>query len=250
MWEALARPSRRLKPGERIRFGDQDSESASFLTLVEAIGDGRWLVQFDSLKDQEGIIERHGHVPLPQYIKREDSPGDVERYQTVFADRAASAAAPTAGLHLTDTVLDSVRSRGIEVVTVDLAVGLDTFQPLRGRRLDDQVMHTEAYRVPPETAAAVAEASRVVAVGTTTVRALEAAAVGPSEGRTDLFIRPGFRFEVVDVLLTNFHVPRSSLLVLLEAFVGERWRLLYDHALREDYRFLSFGDAMLVPRHR
>lgn len=239
-WSALVRPGRRLRPGTVLGVHGEP------VLVVGGAEDETRVVTFLGDRPVEDVLTEVGEMPLPPYIHHRLE--DPDRYQTVFARRPGSAAAPTAGLHLTDTVLDSVRSQGIEVATVELQVGLDTFQPLRGPTLDDQVMHTEAYRVPPETAAAVAGASRVVAVGTTTVRALEAAAVGSSEGRTDLFIRPGFGFAVVDVLLTNFHVPRSSLLVLLEAFMGERWRALYAQALRRDYRFLSFGDAMLVER--
>lgn len=239
-WSALVRPGRRLREGTVL---EHDGEAV--LTVGPTDGETR-SVTFGGERPVDDILADLGEMPLPPYITR--SLDDPDRYQTVFARQRGSAAAPTAGLHLTERVLDSVRARGVQVVTVDLQVGLDTFQPLRGPTLADQVMHTEAYRVPEETATAVAEASRVVAVGTTTVRALEAAAVGPAAGRTDLFIRPGFDFAVVDVLLTNFHVPRSSLLVLLEAFMGERWRTLYDHALGAGYRFLSFGDAMVVSR--
>lgn len=239
-WSALVRPGRRLPGGTTL-----GSSGEAVLTVGPARGETRE-VTFLGDRPVDDVLQDVGRMPLPPYIHtRLETP---DRYQTVFARRPGSAAAPTAGLHLTRSLLDDIRSRGIEVASVDLTVGLDTFRPLRGRTLEDQVMHSEAYRVPEETAAAVARATRVVAVGTTTVRALEAAAVGPPAGRTDLFIRPGFRFEAVDVLLTNFHVPRSSLLVLLEAFMGERWRALYDHALASGYRFLSFGDAMLVAR--
>jgi S-adenosylmethionine:tRNA ribosyltransferase-isomerase len=191
-------------------------------------------------------LEAHGVVPLPPYIERPIA--DPERYQTVYAARPGSVAAPTAGLHLTTDVLERCRVRGVDVATVDLAVGLATFQPITAARVEDHHMHVERYDVPDATMAAVARAKRVVAVGTTSVRALEAAARGPQRGATDLFIRAPFDFRVVDLLLTNFHMPRSSLLVLLDAFCGSRWRELYDCALREGYRFLSFGDAMLVSK--
>jgi S-adenosylmethionine:tRNA ribosyltransferase-isomerase len=239
-WQALVRPGRRLRQGTVLGTGGEPD-----LEVGAAAGDTR-VVTFLGARAVDEVIDEVGVVPLPPYITAPLA--DPDRYQTVFARRPGSAAAPTAGLHLTDRVLDAVRDRGVEVATVELRVGLDTFQPLRPSTLDDQVMHTEAYRVPPATTAAVARASRVVAVGTTTVRALESAAAGPSEGRTDLFIRPGHAFAAVDLLLTNFHVPRSSLLVMLEAFMGRRWRALYGHALERDYRFLSFGDAMLVAR--
>jgi S-adenosylmethionine:tRNA ribosyltransferase-isomerase len=193
------------------------------------------------------LLAAYGTVALPPYIH--EPLADPERYQTVYADRPGSVAAPTAGLHLTDEVLARCRERGAAVHSVDLAVGLATFRPLEGGRVEDHVMHSERYRVPAETMAACRQAERVVAVGTTTVRALEtAAATGELEGESRLYIRPGFRFAVVDALMTNFHLPRSSLLVLLEAFCGRRWRSLYKEALGQGYRFLSFGDAMLVGR--
>ena len=186
-------------------------------------------------------------MPLPPYIT--EPLDDPERYQTVFARRPGSAAAPTAGLHLTDAVLDRCRDRGIGVATVDLEVGLGTFAPIRADAVEDHVVHTERYAIPPATVAAVEVADRVVAVGTTVVRTLESwAATGATEGPTDLYVRRGHRFAKVDVLLTNFHVPRSSLLVLVDAFVGDRWRDLYATALDRGYRFLSFGDAMLLER--
>ncbi len=193
------------------------------------------------------LLEALGAPPLPPYLT--EGIADAERYQTVYAERPVSAAAPTAGLHLTPAVFDSLAARGVKMARVELAVGLDTFRPLRGDTLDGHVMHTESYRVPEETVAAIEAAARVVAVGTTVVRTLESwAATGKRQGRTDLFLRPGAEFRVVDVLLTNFHFPRSTLLVLLEAFMGPRWRALYDHALENDFRFLSLGDAMLVQR--
>jgi S-adenosylmethionine:tRNA ribosyltransferase-isomerase len=192
-----------------------------------------------------------GEVPLPPYIT--EPLADPERYQTVYARRPASAAAPTAGLHLTAAVLDGLRARGVAVVPVELVVGLDTFRPIAADRVEDHRMHSEAYRVPDRTwaevAATRARGGRVVAVGTTVVRALEtAAARGALAGRTDLFIHGERPFAAVDRLLTNFHTPRSSLLVLVEAFVGPRWRRLYAEALAGPYRFLSFGDAMLLTR--
>jgi S-adenosylmethionine:tRNA ribosyltransferase-isomerase len=193
--------------------------------------------------------EQHGRLPLPPYIHQPLA--DPSRYQTVYATTPGSVAAPTAGLHLTTEVLDGCRARGVSVATVDLVVGLDTFRPIAVDDVDDHVMHSESYAVPESTWAACQSAERVVAVGTTTVRALEAAAATRSlTGRTDLFIKGDYPFQVVDVLLTNFHLPRSSLLLLIEAFVGPRWRALYEIALTEGYRFLSFGDAMLLSRAR
>ncbi len=236
-WEALARPARKLRPGERL-----DGDGVA-VTMVAPLDGGRWEV------DVEGDLDAAGALPLPPYIRT--PPADPERYQTVFARRAVSAAAPTAGLHLTDAVLDRCRRRGIAVATVELAIGVDTFRPVTTERLEDHVIHTEAYEVPEETLAACRDARRVVAVGTTVVRALESVAAGASaRGRTDLFITPGYEFRTVDVLLTNFHLPRTTLLAMIEAFIGPRWRDLYAVALREGYRFLSFGDAMLLERTR
>jgi S-adenosylmethionine:tRNA ribosyltransferase-isomerase len=199
----------------------------------------------------EGLLaalDRHGEIPLPPYIH--ETLADPERCQTVFADRPESVAAPTAGLHLTPAVLDGCRAAGARIETVVLAVGLGTFKPITAERVADHPMHAERYRVPRATLDACAAADRVVAVGTTVVRALEsAAATGEPEGSTDLFIRPGHEFRVVDALLTNFHLPRSSLLVLIEAFYGPAWRDLYALARQEGYRFLSFGDAMLLARN-
>ena len=239
-WRALVRPGRRL-PAGTVLVADDGTPVAE---IGAAAGDdGERLVRL--LADPE----RHGSVPLPPYIH--EPLADPDRYQTVYARTPGSVAAPTAGLHLTGEVLDQVRALGVAVHTVDLKVGLGTFRPITADRLGDHVMHEERYAVPAETLDACRRATgRVVAVGTTSVRALESAArTGELEGRTDLFITPGFEFRVVDVLLTNFHQPRSSLLVLLSAFVGEpRWRELYEIALAEGYRFLSFGDAMLVAR--
>jgi S-adenosylmethionine:tRNA ribosyltransferase-isomerase len=233
-WTALVRPGRRLAPGTRV-------EGPGVAVVIgERLGGGRRRVEV------EGAIEGHGVIALPPYI-RAPLP-DPERYQTVYACRPGSVAAPTAGLHLTEAVLDACRAAGAEVATLELAVGLDTFKPIVVDDLDAHEMHTEAFRVPAATMDACAAAERVVAVGTTTLRALESAGRGRREGRTGLFIRSPFEFRVVDVLLTNFHMPRSTLLVLLDAFIGPRWRHLYTVALEENYRFLSFGDAMLVTR--
>ncbi len=249
-WEALVRPSRKLAPGTELRPAD----SAGDLVVVVGadLGEGRRHVEVRTDGDELAALERHGEMPLPPYLT--SGLDDPERYQTVFSERAASAAAPTAGLHLTPEVLARCEERGIGRADVELVVGLGTFRPIATEAVEDHVMHSEQYRVPAGTMAACertrAGGGRVVAVGTTAVRALEsAAATGRLEGRTELFITPGFEFRVVDRLLTNFHLPRSSLLVMVEAFVGPRWRDLYATALAEDYRFLSFGDAMLL-HHR
>jgi S-adenosylmethionine:tRNA ribosyltransferase-isomerase len=197
------------------------------------------------------VVDRAGSMPLPPYIRAPLD--DPDRYQTVYWAPSnpgqQSTAAPTAGLHLTSAVLDGCRAAGAGIATVDLAIGLDTFQPVTAPTPDQHVIHSERYAVPKETMRACRKASRVIAVGTTTVRALEsAAATGRLAGRTDLYIHGDYSFRVVDVLLTNFHMPRSTLLLLVEAFCGPEWRQLYATALDQGYRFLSFGDAMLVAR--
>ncbi len=254
-WEALVRPGRRVPPGTALVAGDD---------LAVEVGeplsdDGRRHVRLNvgggrdadpgapSIDAELAALERHGAVPLPPYIT--EPLADPERYQTVYAERPDSVAAPTAGLHLTRRVLDGCRAAGARIEPVELAVGLGTFRPITTSRVEDHHMHAERYRVPARTWQACQEATRVLAVGTTTVRALEAAALtGEMCGRTELFIRRSWPWRVVDALLTNFHMPRSSLLVLIDAFVGPRWRQLYGEALAEGYRFLSFGDAMLLAR--
>ncbi|HUB70444.1 MAG TPA: tRNA preQ1(34) S-adenosylmethionine ribosyltransferase-isomerase QueA [Acidimicrobiales bacterium] len=236
-WEALVRPGRRLPPGTVLYAGEQP-----VLEVRERREGGNREVA--SLVPE---LTDYGTLALPPYIRAPLA--DPERYQTVYAERPGSVAAPTAGLHLTAAVLDGCRRKGVAIASVDLAVGLGTFRPIKSGHVEGHSMHAERYRVPEETWQACKEATRVVAVGTTTVRALEsAAATGLLESRTELFIQPGHHFSVVDVLVTNFHQPRSTLLVLLEAFAGPGWRHLYDVALREGYRFLSFGDAMVVGR--
>ncbi len=241
-WEALVRPSKKLAPGSVVT-----AEGLS-VEIGKDLGEGRRLVRLDpGDRPLLDVLHEVGLPPLPPYI--EEQIDDPERYQTVFADRPVSAAAPTAGLHLTEEVLGRLRDRGIETATVELAVGLDTFRPVTVDRLDDHVMHSEWYSIPAETIAKIKAATRVVAVGTTSVRALETwATTGEAEGRSRIFIRRPYEWSVVDVLMTNFHLPRSTLLCLVDAFVGPRWRDLYAEALAEDYRFLSFGDAMLMIR--
>lgn len=249
VWEVLLKPSRRIRVGETLLL-DDGSPAAQ---VVGELGDGRWLLRWCVTSGSvENFLARHGEVPLPPYIH--GTLDDPERYQTVYARRPASVAAPTAGLHLTTELLDRLRAAGVIVLSLELVVGLGTFRPITAEQVEDHVMHAESYRLSGEVAGAVqaaaADGRRVLAVGTTVVRALESwGATGRREGRTDLFIRRGHRFAVVDRLLTNFHVPRSSLLVLIDAFVGERWRFLYEEALGNGYRFLSLGDAMLLDRH-
>lgn len=246
-WEALCRPARRLRRGDVL---DATSGSLRF-EVGEDLGGGRMLVRPIHDGELHEALAAAGSVPLPPYLDGELE--DPERYQTVYARRAASAAAPTAGLHLTPALLAAVEAAGARTAHVELVVGLDTFRPVATESIEDHVIHTEHYDVPARTWEAVeaarAGSGRVVAVGTTTTRALEtAAATGRLSGRTSLFVTPGHRWAAVDVLLTNFHLPRSSLLAMVEAFVGPRWRDLYELALGEGYRFLSFGDAMLLGR--
>jgi len=240
-WEALVRPGRKVAPGTVLVAGPDLA-----VVVGERLEEGRRLVELRT-DDLVAALERHGQVPLPPYIHAPLD--DAERYQTVYAEEPGSVAAPTAGLHLTERVLDDIRAAGAQVVGVDLWVGLGTFRPISAEHVEDHAMHAERFHVPEATWAACQEADRVVAVGTTTVRALESAAeLGQLSGRTELFLHPGRELAVVDVLLTNFHLPRSSLLVLVEAFAGPHWRDLYDVALRDGYRFLSFGDCMLLGR--
>jgi S-adenosylmethionine:tRNA ribosyltransferase-isomerase len=238
-WDALVRPSARLRDGEVLSAAD----GTPVVELGEAHGDGTRRVR---VLVGEAALAGYGSVPLPPYITTPLD--DPERYQTVYARQPGSVAAPTAGLHLTTDVFAGLAANGIATAKVELVVGLDTFKPIT---VDDPArhrIHTERYRVPAETWAACRAARRVVAVGTTTVRALESAATGELAGRSDLFIRRPYDWRVIDVLLTNFHLPRTTLLMMVDAFVGPRWRDLYATALGEGYRFLSFGDAMLLER--
>jgi S-adenosylmethionine:tRNA ribosyltransferase-isomerase len=244
-WKALVRPGRRLPPGTRLATTPSAPPAVEVGARVEPFDTGQRRVKF--LTDPAALLAAAGAVALPPYIN--EPLVDPERYQTVYADRPGSVAAPTAGLHLTTAILDRCRARGAEVHAVDLAVGLATFRPISTAKVEEHVMHAERFRVPPETLAACHQARRVIAIGTTTLRALESAAVtGVLAGDTSLYIHGDYSFEVVDVLMTNFHLPRSSLLVLLEAFCGPRWRDLYADARAAGYRFLSFGDAMIVSR--
>lgn len=241
-WEALVRPSRKLKAGSVLRNEAMD------IVIGEDLGEGRRIVEPRlGARRLLDVLEEVGLPPLPPYIERQIS--DPERYQTVFAQRPLSAAAPTAGLHLTESVFAGLEARGVRVGTIELAVGLDTFRPMTVDRLDDHVMHSEWYSIPAVTQELISSAERIVAVGTTTVRALETWGHGAApEGRSSLFIRRPFDWSVVDVMMTNFHLPASTLLCMIDAFVGPRWREIYAEALAQGYRFLSFGDAMLSQR--
>jgi S-adenosylmethionine:tRNA ribosyltransferase-isomerase len=242
-WEALVRPARRLRPGEELVAPD----GRPVLRVGERTTAGD-TVRVELTGPALDVLDAYGEVPLPPYIHTPLA--DPRRYQTVYAAEPGSAAAPTAGLHLTPELIARIGTSGVPVVAVELAVGLDTFQPVGEPDPRDHRMHSERYRVPAAAWAACEAAQRVVAVGTPTVRALEsAAASGQLEGRTELFLYRGRQFEVVDVMMTNFHLPRTTLLMMIDAFVGPRWRTLYATALAEGYRFLSFGDAMLLDRH-
>jgi len=242
VWTALVRPGRRLPPGTVLSAAQG---LPGVVEVGERLAEGQRRVRF--LADPVEVLANCGTVALPPYIHAPLE--DPCRYQTVYADRPGSVAAPTAGLHMTEDVLARCRAQGVQVHAVDLAVGIATFKPVAVDRAEDHVMHQERYQVPADTWEACRAARRVVAVGTTTVRALEtAASTGELEGFSDLFIRGDFPFAVVDVLLTNFHLPRSTLLLLLESFCGDRWRRMYETALGAGYRFLSFGDAMIVGR--
>lgn len=246
LWSALVRPGRHLHEGARVTISERLS-----VEILETRVRGERLVRVECAGDLDEEIERIGHVPLPPYIHRPDQPADRERYQTVFAQNRGSAAAPTAGLHFTPEVLQACRAAGAEIAPVTLHVGLGTFQPLLHETVEENRLHSERFSIPAETAAKLASARRRIAVGTTVVRTLEAAArngsLGPKEGETDLFIYPGFEFRAVDAMLTNFHLPRSSLLLLVCAFGGKDLILsAYRHAVERRYRFFSYGDCMLI----
>jgi len=252
-WETLVRPGRKVPTGERIIFGEGELEG-----VVEGRGEyGVRIVRFSSKGGFHEALHRLGHIPLPPYIKREDEPLDRERYQTIFAKRGAAVAAPTAGLHFTPGILDQLHARGVEIVEITLEVGLGTFEPVRTERIEDHKIHKESYEIPELAAAAIAGALRerrpVLAVGTTVVRALEDAAekacgeVNAGRAEAGILLYPGKAFRVVDQLLTNFHLPGSSLLALVAAFAGrENILRAYTHAVQADYRFYSYGDCMLI----
>ena len=253
VWEVMARPARKLKPGKKITF---DSELTG--EVVGYLGEGRRLVKFHLPEGKKFMekLEEIGHVPLPPYVEREETPEDRVKYQTVFARKEGSVAAPTAGLHFTPELLNKLKEKGIIIKTVTLHVGPGTFKPVKVERVEEHQMDYETYSVPEETAAEVKRAKeegrRVVAVGTTVVRTLESAAdeegfVKAGEGITSLFIYPGYRFKVIDALITNFHLPRSTLLMLVSAFAGKEKVLnAYKEAVKKGYRFYSFGDAMFI----
>ena len=236
-WEVLARPSKRLRPGLELRAGEDRLE------LVESLGEGHWAV---FAPDVPGLLERSGRMPLPPYIS--PTPEKESRYQTVYARNEGSAAAPTAGFHFTRRVLEDAERAGARIARITLHVGVGTFMPVRTERLEEHRMHAERYSVPPEAGRIVEAARRVVVAGTTVARTVETwTATGEREGESELFVYPGYRWLAVDTLLTNFHLPRSTLLAMVMSFGGEELvREAYKTAVRERYRFYSFGDAMLL----
>jgi len=250
-WLAMTRSSKPVREGTRLAFGD----GLAAVVIDAEHGELRRL-RFDWQGDFQAQLERHGRIPLPPYIRRSEEDDDRDRYQTVFAREAGSVAAPTAGLHFTPGVLEELAGRGVEIRPLTLHVGPGTFQPVRVENLAEHRMHREYYEIPETLAAAVNDARRdgrrIVAVGTTTTRALESACgddglLCPGAGDTEIFITPGFRFRVVDALVTNFHLPRSTLLMLVSAFAGrERVLEAYGHAVKQRYRFFSYGDCMLI----
>ena len=284
-WNALVRPGRKVRIGDTLEFFQEPLAPEGFVTghdfsradnanpsdgalapanpllRAEVLGSGEFgerTLHFAPTEDFFAALEKIGHMPLPPYIKREDQTGDRERYQTVFAQERGSVAAPTAGLHFTPSVLEAIAARGVEIAKLTLHVGLGTFAPLRVERVDEIHLHSERYTLPAATAEALnrarAEGRRVVAVGTTAVRTLEHCALAaagsqlqPHSGETSIFISPGHKFRIVNAMLTNFHLPKSSLLMLVSAFAGrERVLAAYAHAVRERYRFFSYGDCMFI----
>lgn len=257
-WHALVRPGRKVAIGERLVFPAQDGQIILEAEVLERGQFGDRLLEFAPVEDFFAVLDSIGHMPLPPYIHRDDAAADRERYQTVFSRERGSVAAPTAGLHFTPQMLERIAARGVEIARVTLHVGLGTFAPLRVERVADVRLHREHYTIPAETAEAVnrarSEKRRIVAVGTTVVRTLEAAAqrvgsepLAAHSAETDIFISPGFDFRVVGALLTNFHLPQSSLLMLVSAFAGrDRTLAAYRHAVQSRYRFFSYGDCMFL----
>jgi S-adenosylmethionine:tRNA ribosyltransferase-isomerase len=264
-WSALVRPSRKVQPGERLHFAAFNGTEPLLEAEILTAGDfGERTLRFDPVQDFQAVLNTIGHMPLPPYIHRDDSEDDRDRYQTVFSHDPGSAAAPTAGLHFTPKILAELRQRGVQIETITLHVGLGTFQPVRAESVEDIRLHAEHYTLPAATAeavnAALREGRRIIAAGTTTTRTLEHCAqhslgfephggvrLEAHSGSTSIFISPGYRFRVVSGLLTNFHLPQSTLLMLVSAFAGREAVLAaYAHAVRERYRFFSYGDCMLI----
>jgi S-adenosylmethionine:tRNA ribosyltransferase-isomerase len=257
-WEALVRPGRKMRVGERVDFGDGELSA-------EVVGRGEYglrRIRLTAKGDVSQAIERLGHIPLPPYISREDEPGDRERYQTIFADHPGAVAAPTAGLHFSPAILDKLKNHGSEITAITLEVGLGTFQPIHVDEIEKHQINAERYEISEQAAVAICRAKRdarpILAIGTTVVRALEDAAgkaalkhsptiIEPGAAEAGIFIKPGHEFRVVDQLLTNFHLPQSTLLVLVSAFAGRELTLrAYRHAVKAGYRFYSYGDCMWI----
>ena len=258
-WHALVRPGRKVAIGEILVFPSQSGAIELKAEVLERGQYGDRLLRFEPVGDDfYGALDRIGHIPLPPYIHRDDAEADRERYQTVYSRERGSVAAPTAGLHFSSQVLDGISAGGVKIARITLHVGLGTFAPLRVERVADVHLHRERYTLPAATAEAlnraVNERRRIVAVGTTVVRTLEhcalqaaGAKLAPHSGETEIFISPGFEFRMVSALLTNFHLPQSSLLMLVSAFAGpERVQAAYRHAVAERYRFFSYGDCMFI----
>jgi len=257
-WKALVRPGKKIQVGDKLAFASADNTASLEAEVIQYGEFGERLLRFAPTPDFFVQLEKFGHMPLPPYIRRPDDAEDRQRYQTVFAQPPGSAAAPTAGLHFTPEVLHQIRARGVTITFITLHVGLGTFQPLRVDRVEDIRLHAEHYTLPEATAEAVnqalAEGRRVVAAGTTTVRTLEHCAqtangesLQPQSGSTSIFLSPGYQFKVVSALLTNFHLPQSSLLMLVSAFADRETVLAaYRHAVQEKYRFFSYGDCMFL----
>jgi S-adenosylmethionine:tRNA ribosyltransferase-isomerase len=255
-WEGLVRPGRKIGVGERLTFGEGDVQLEAEIIARGEFGERT--VRFKAVPDFMARLERLGHMPLPPYIDRHDEDSDREMYQTIYAQKPGSVAAPTAGLHFTAEVMEQIHARGIETAEVTLHVGLGTFQPVRVEEVEKVKLHTERYEISESTARKIAVARaqnrRIAAVGTTTVRTLEFAAsqspdgkIAPQSGEADIFIHPGFKFRVVGALLTNFHLPKSTLLMLVSAFAGrENVLRAYEHAVQEGYKFFSYGDCMFI----
>ncbi|MGZ6125051.1 MAG: tRNA preQ1(34) S-adenosylmethionine ribosyltransferase-isomerase QueA [Myxococcales bacterium] len=241
-WLALGQASKPLRPGSRVEV------QGTAIEILEAREGGELVVRLPIGGEALwSFLDRAGEIPLPPYIRRDPGEIDRERYQTVFARERGAVAAPTAGLHFTPALLAALGARGIALARITLHVGPGTFLPVRVRRVEDHRMHSERYFVPEETASAIASARRVVAVGTTALRTLEASGGRPGPGATDLFVTPGYEFRVVDALFTNFHLPKSTLLMLVAAFAGlDRIKAAYTEAIARRYRFFSYGDAMLI----
>lgn len=250
VWETIVRPGKKLKEGARVSFGDGKLTAE----ITEVLPDGNRLVKFSYEGIFEEVLDELGQMPLPPYITHELK--DRNRYQTVYAKYEGSAAAPTAGLHFTNELLEQIKETGVDIVSVTLHVGLGTFRPVKAENVDEHHMHSEFYHVSKEAAdkinSAKAEGRRVICVGTTSCRTVESAAVRPGvieagEGDTDIFIYPGYEFRIMDGLITNFHLPESTLLMLVSAFAGrENILAAYNEAVKEEYRFFSFGDAMFI----